>query len=87
MELNAVWGTVITAIAVGLLSLIGNIYGSRMSAKMMEKLMSYRIDQLEKKMDTHNNLIVRMFTAEKGLGVLDEKEKQSDRRITKLEDQ
>ena len=84
--MNEVWASILVGLGVGCMALIGNIYGARMAARVMEKLMSYRIDQLEKKMDKHNDLIERMFTAEKGLDVLDAKEKQTDRRITKLED-
>lgn len=34
----------------------------------------YRIEQLEKKVQAHNNLVVRMYEVEKEIGILKEKE-------------
>lgn len=64
------WGTVI----VGVLSLMGTIIGSYSGMK----LMSYRIEQLERKVDKHNN-----FAEE--IPVLKEQIKVANHRIDDLE--
>ena len=55
------WGTVI----VGVLSLVGTIIGSYSGMK----LMSYRIEQLERKVDKHNNFAERIPVIEEKLAV------------------
>lgn len=62
-------------IIVGLLSLAGTLIGSFGGMR----LMSYRIEQLEKKVDKHNNFAER-------IPVLEEKLKVEDHRIGDLED-
>lgn len=64
------WGTVI----VGVLSLIGTLIGSFSGMK----LMSYRIEQLEKKVDKHNGFAER-------IPVLEEHIKNLDQRVDDLE--
>lgn len=63
-------------IIVGLLSLLGTCVGSWGGLK----LMSYRIEQLEKKVDKHNNFAERM-------PVVEEKIKVCEHRIADLEDE
>jgi hypothetical protein len=64
------WSTVI----VGTLSLVGTLAGSYSGMK----LMTYRIEQLEKKVNEHNNVIRRTF-------VLEEQMKVANHRIDDLE--
>ena len=64
------WGTVI----VGVLSLIGTLIGSFSGMK----LMSYRIEQLEKKVDKHNGFAER-------IPVIEEHIKNLDQRVDDLE--
>jgi len=64
------WGTVI----VGVLSLIGTVIGSYSGMK----LMSYRIEQLERKVDKHNSFAER-------IPVLEEQIKVANHRIDDLE--
>jgi len=45
----------------------------------------YRIDELEKKVQKHNNLIERTFQLEKRADVVDEKIKVANHRIEDLE--
>lgn len=57
-----------TEIVVSLLTLIGTlatVYGGN-------KLTAYRIEQLEQKVNKHNNLIDRMFKVEERITVLEE---------------
>lgn len=66
--------TEIATIIVGGLSLIGSLAGSFGGMK----LMSYRIEQLEKKVEKHNNYAVRV-------PILEEQMKVANHRIDDLE--
>ena len=46
---------------------------------------AYRIEQLEKKVDKHNDLVERTFRLEEEAHVLDEKVKVANHRIDDLE--
>lgn len=46
----------------------------------------YRIDQLEKKVEKHNNFVERIYECERILDVHDEKIKVANHRIDDLED-
>ena len=68
-------------IVVAVLSLIGTLFGSFSGTK----LMSYRIEQLEKKVDQHNNLIERTYKLEERTELQEEKIRVANNRITDLE--
>lgn len=51
-------------IIVALLSLIGTLGGSFLGVLASNKLINYRIQQLEKKVEKHNNLVERMVLVE-----------------------
>ncbi len=72
-------------IIVALLSLIGTLGGTLGGILATTKLSNYRIEQLEKKVDKHNNLIERMFRAEESINILEEKVKVANHRINDLE--
>ena len=73
-------------VIVALLSLIGTLGGTLGGILATSKLSNYRIEQLEKKVDKHNNLIERMFKAEESITLLDEKIKAANHRIDDLEE-
>jgi len=58
---------------VAVLSLLGTLFGSLAGIITANKLSTYRIEQLEKKVDKHNNLIERMYSTEEKIAVLDER--------------
>lgn len=62
-------------VIVGALSLLGTLLGSWSGLK----LMSYRIEQLEKKVDKHNNFAERV-------PILEEQMKVANHRLDDLED-
>ena len=66
-------------IIVGTLSLVGTIIGSLGGIVTSAKLTNYRIQQLEKKVEKHNNFAER-------IPVLEEKVKVEEHRITDLEE-
>lgn len=51
-------------IVVALLSLVGTLGGSFLGVLASNKLINYRIQQLEKKGEKHNNLVERMVLVE-----------------------
>lgn len=67
--------TIITALIGAGGSLLGALFGVMASAK----LTNYRIEQLERKVDRHNNLIERTYG-------LETREKVLEQRVTTLEE-
>lgn len=60
------------AIIVAVLSLVGTIVGSLLGILAANKLVQYRLEQLEKKVEQHNNLVERMYNLEKKVAVDEE---------------
>lgn len=58
---------------------------TQQSVKEHTDLTIYRIEQLEKKQDKHNNVIERTYKVEDRLNVIDEKLKVVNHRIDDLE--
>lgn len=52
---------------IAVLSLIGTLIGSGFGVWQSSRLMNYRMEKMEQKMDKHNNLIERMAMAEQSL--------------------
>ena len=57
-------------IIVALLSLAGTLMGSLFGILAANKLVVYRIEQLEKKVEKHNNVIERVYNLEKDEAVI-----------------
>lgn len=72
-------------IIVALIGLIGSAVGSLCGILINTKLSNYRIGELEKKVDKHNNLIERMYKLEERTDVAEEKIKVANNRIADLE--
>lgn len=75
-------GELIVALILGVLELVGVI----ITVIIGNSKTQYRIEQLEKKQDAHNSLIVRMFNVEKRLDVDEEKIRVANHRIKDLEE-
>ena len=73
--------TIIVAVISGLFTLIGSFGGIMASSR----LITYRIEQLEKKVDKHNTVVERMYALEKKEELVEEKIKVANRRIEDLE--
>ena len=67
------------------LSLIGTLVGTLGGITLSSNLTNYRIEQLEKKVEAHNNLIKRTYELEKEFSVLDERVRVANHRIDDLE--
>lgn len=72
-------------IIVALLSLAGTLMGSLFGILAANKLVVYRIEQLEKKVEKHNNVIERVYNLEKDEAVIVEDLKVVNHRIEDLE--
>lgn len=68
------------------LSLVGTLVGTLGGIALSSNLTNYRIEQLEKKVEKHNNLITRTNKLEQEFAVMDEKVKVANHRIDDLED-
>lgn len=64
---------ILVAIISGLCVAIPSIIATVSSNKRSNDLVIYRIDELDKKVHEHNNLIKRMFEAEKKIEILETK--------------
>ena len=73
------------AIVVALLSLAGTLGGSFCGIMAANKLTTYRIEQLEKKVEKHNSVIERVYVLEKRDAVIQDEIKVANHRIEDLE--
>lgn len=73
-------------ILVALISLVGSIVGTVSGILINSKLINYRIEQLEKKVEKHNNLIERVYIIEQHNAVIDETLRVANHRIKDLEE-
>jgi cell division protein FtsB len=63
-------------VVVAILSLIGTLIGSLGGILAANKLTNYRIEQLEKKVEKHNQVVERVYKLEKDEAVLQEEIEQ-----------
>ena len=68
------------------LSLMGTLVGTLGGIALSSNLTNYRIEQLEKKVEKHNNLITRTYKLEQEFAVMDEKVKVANHRSDALEE-
>lgn len=79
---------IITGVVAILVCMINNYYQQkRNDAQHAEtvSLIVYRLDQLEKKQDLHNNAVERLYEVERKLGIDEEKIRVANHRIEDLE--
>ncbi len=72
--------------AAALVSAIGSAIGTFAGIMINSRLMTYRIDQLEKKVDKHNQVIDRVYKLERRDAVVEEEIKVANHRIDDLEE-
>ena len=63
-------------VIVGILSLIGTLIGTLGGILAANRLTNYRIEQLEKKVEKHNQVVERVFKLETHEAVLEEEIEQ-----------
>lgn len=74
--------TVISAI----LALIGSLVGTFAGIITSSKLTEYRIKELEKKQDKHNQVIERTYKLEERMELVEERQKVANHRLSNLEE-
>ena len=67
------------------ISLVGTLVGTLGGIALSSNLTNYRIEQLEKKVEKHNNLITRTYKLEQDFAVMDERVRVANHRIEDLE--
>lgn len=85
---EAILSALIAAAATLIVCLINNHFQQRRSdAQQAEtvNLITYRLAQLEKKQDIHNNAIKRLYEVERKLGIDEERISVANHRIEDLE--
>ena len=75
----------VESIIVALLSLAGTLGGSFFAQRKSSALIAYRLEELEKKVQAHNNLVERTYHLEERMEVNEEKIKVANHRIEDLE--
>ena len=75
----------IGSIIVAALGLVGTLAGAYLANRKSSALIAYRLEQLEAKVQKHNNLIERTYQLEERTAILEEKAKVSNHRIDDLE--
>ena len=73
------------AIIVAVLGLVGTLAGSYLANRKSAALVAYRLEQLEQKVNKHNNLIERTYVLEESVALMDERVKVANHRIEDLE--
>lgn len=71
----------IAEVVIAGLALLGTLGGSWMANRRSSALIVYRLEQLEHKVDKHNQVIERTYKLEEEYSVLEERMKAVDRRI------
>ena len=64
------WTVIIAPLISGIVSLVVCIITQTAQNKVTRALIEYRLNELEKKVGQHNNLIDRMYKAEENIAVL-----------------
>lgn len=78
----------ITAVSTLIGAIISGIVALVVSGKQHDKtiaLVEYRLNQLETKVDKHNNLVERMYEAEESIKLTEERIKVANHRLDDLE--
>ena len=72
-------------ILVAALSLTGTLAGAYLGNRKSAALVAYRLAQLERKVDKHNQVVERTYALEEAVSLLDERVKVANHRIADLE--
>lgn len=73
------------SVVVAVLSLAGTLAGAYLANRKSAALISYRLEQLEEKVNRHNSVVERTYELEKQEELLEEKLKVANHRIDDLE--
>ena len=73
------------AVIVATLSMLGTLAGTYFANRKASALIAYRLEELEKKVQAHNNLVERTYKLEERTELQEEKIKVANHRIDDLE--
>ena len=76
----------IATIVVGVLAFIGTAYGAHSANKKQTAIIAFRLEELEKRVSAHNNLVERMYECEARQDVTEERMDSYGHRIKDLEE-
>jgi len=79
LEVTAMSDVIVVALITGGLSLAGTLITSIYTHRKSTALVIYRIEQLEKKVEKHNNVIERTYGLERRCDVLEERIKNFEK--------
>ena len=74
------------SVIVAVLALIGTLAGAYLANRKSSALIAYRLEELEKKVQAHNNLVERTYHLEERTEVQEEKIKVINHRLGDLEE-
>lgn len=77
--------TIISAIITGVVAIIVCLLNSHHQANTTRNLIEYKLNELTKRVDKHNNVIERVYALEQHEAVFDEKIDVANHRIADLE--
>lgn len=77
--------TIISCLITGAVTLIVCLINNRNESDKTRALIEYRLKELEKRVDKHNNLIERTYRLEEATALQEEKIKVANHRIDDLE--
>jgi hypothetical protein len=77
--------TIIAAGIGGVVTLIVCIVNNHYQSNATRKMIEYKLDELTKRVDKHNNVVERTYALEQKVAVIDEKMKVANHRITDAE--
>ena len=90
--MTAAWATIIGALVSATAAIVVGVFTSRAQHKAVlvelekhDQLQAYRIEQLEAKVEKHNNMLERTYALERKTDVMDEKISVANHRIDDLE--
>lgn len=73
------------SIVISIITLIGTMSTAYVSVRKFNDLTDYKIDELRKRVDKHNNIVERMGNTEKALALAIERIRVANHRIDELE--
>ncbi len=73
-------------VLLSMISALGSAFGTFAGIMVNSKIVNYRIEQLEKKVDKHNQVIDRVYNLEKRDAVVEEEIRVANHRLSDLEE-
>lgn len=79
--------TVISSVITGIVAIIVCLLNSHHQATTTRSLIEYKLEELTKRVDKHNNVIERVYKLEQHEAVVDEQIRVANHRISDLENE